>query len=255
MNKNITPILYNHVDLPTAVSVELFARTIINSAFGLIPYIGTLTIGGYLNYRQWDRIQFSYSTAENLSLMLKSMSNLRELTIATMAMDFSLCFDPLALKPAFSLHKLVMPLMGTASFYKFLQSQQSITEIHIGTEHTMGEVHFGLCLYQQPELLPNLTSIAAPISVLKGAVPGRPVSEIMIVTDLLDWTDPGVTIFSPSTWEPILCGSRAPIKAVGLYQSSHSSDPWDQFVPALKQFSVHETLERVKIRESLDVRH
>ncbi|KAJ1305653.1 hypothetical protein OPQ81_000649 [Rhizoctonia solani] len=252
MNANITPILYGRVELPTSTSVELFCRTTAWFAERLGPYIHTLLIGGYQNYRQWHRIELSPSLRGKLSLSLAHMPNLRELMVAMMEVDLSACFDPLISKPPFSLEKLVIPLMRTSSFYKLLKSQPSIKELQIGSEHTLGEFEFSRCLSQQPELLPNLISIAAPISVLKGAVPGRPISHIAIITELLDWTDPGITIINPSTWQPILCGSRVAITSIGFYQSPHSADPWDQLVPALKEFSVHKTLKRLDIVEALD---
>ncbi|CAE6416491.1 unnamed protein product [Rhizoctonia solani] len=251
LDDNIRPILYNEVELPTVPKIALFCRPKVDFATKLGPCIQTLTIGGYQSYRQWHWVDVSYLT-ESLSLVLKCMPNLRNLTIAITAINFTECFGPLSIKPPFSLQKLVFMSTGTLTFYQFLKSQPSIKELHIGSRYTLGEFEFSDRLSQQPDLLPNLTSIAAPIIILKGAVPGRPISRVAIVAELLDWTDPGMTIIAPGTWEALLCGSRAAITTIGLYQSPHSADPWDQLVPALKQFGVYKTLRSVHIMEALE---
>ncbi|CAE6501699.1 unnamed protein product [Rhizoctonia solani] len=252
LNNHITPILYGCVDLFTTKSVNLFCRTFAEFAARLGPYIQTLRIGSYHSYRQWHRVELSTPLAEDLSAALKLMPNLRDLTAAMMTVGLSTCFDPLVLNPPFSLQKLAIPLTGTRTFYELLKSQPSIKDLHIGSEHTLGEYDFSHCLSTQPQFLPNLTSITAPISILKGAVPKRPISTVMIVTELLDWTDPGVTIIARSIWEPILCGSQVPITTIGIYHSPHSDDPWDQLIPAIKQFGVDKTLQRIKVVETLD---
>ncbi|KAH7323434.1 hypothetical protein B0J17DRAFT_243619 [Rhizoctonia solani] len=202
LNDNITPILYGWVELPTATSVKLFCRTFAEFTARFGPYIQSLRIGGYQSYRQWHRVELPASLAKDLSSALKVMPNLRDLTAAMMAVDLSTCFDPLVINPPFSLQRLVIPLDITHSFYKLLKSQPSIKDLHIGSEHTLGEYDFSHYLSTQPQFLPNLTSITAPISILKGAIPGRPISHVVIVTELLDWTDPGLTL------SPAVLGSR-----------------------------------------------
>ncbi|CUA72802.1 hypothetical protein RSOLAG22IIIB_10303 [Rhizoctonia solani] len=252
MGNNVTPILYSHVELRTYYSGRLFCRTIKEFGARLGPFVQGLSIGAQYNYRKWNRLDVGTVLVESLSSALVSLPNLRELMVVVDSVEFSECFDPLATLPPFLLQKLVIPLMGTHSFYKFLISQPSIRELHVGSEHTLSEFSMTARLSRQPNFLPNLNSITAPMSVLKGAVPGRPISHVMIVTELLDWTDPGITIIAPSTWQPILCGSTVPITAIGFYQSPHSVDPWYQLIPALRQHGVDKTLKRIEIVETLE---
>ncbi|KDN46713.1 hypothetical protein RSAG8_04093, partial [Rhizoctonia solani AG-8 WAC10335] len=252
INDTVTPFLYGQVELRTHLSAHSFCRTIKGFGARLGPFVRTLSIGSYYSYRYWGRLDINAVLARSLSSALTSLPNLRELLVAVDSVDFGRCFEPLATPPPFSLRKLVTPMIGTSSFYNYLMSQPSIEELHVGSEHTLSEYYMSANLSLQPNFLPNLTSITAPISVLKGAIPGRPISQIMIVTELLDWTDAGITIIAPSTWELALCGSRVPITAIGFYQSPHSADPWDQLIPALKQFGVHKSLEMIKIVETLD---
>ncbi|KAL5633691.1 hypothetical protein ACGC1H_005786 [Rhizoctonia solani] len=252
MNNNVIPFLYSQVDLHTYHSGQLFCLTIKDFGTRLGPFVRTLNIGSHYSYRDWDRLDINTALAGRLSSALRSLPNLCELMVIVDSVGFGKCFDPLTTLPPFLLQRLVIPLVGTPSFYKFLTSQPSIKELQVGSEHTLSEFGMSTNLSLQPNFLSNLISITAPISVLKGAVPGRPISQILIVAELLDWTDPGITIIAPSTWEPILCGSRVPITSIGFYQSPHSADPWDQLLPALKRFGVHKTLERLGIVETLE---
>ncbi|EUC53864.1 hypothetical protein RSOL_018920 [Rhizoctonia solani AG-3 Rhs1AP] len=252
LNNNVTPFLYGQVELRTYLSGQSFCLTIKDFGIRLGPFVRTLNIGSHHSYRDWNRLDINTGLAVRLSWALKSLPNLCRLMVVVDSVDFGKCFDPLATSPPFLLQKLVIPLMGTPSYYKLLTSQPSIKELQVGSEHTLSEFGMSANLSLQPNFLPNLTSITAPISVLKGAVPGRPISQIMIVAELLDWTDPGITIIAPSTWEPILCGSRVPITSIGFYQSPHSADPWDQLVPALQRFGVHKTLETFSIIETIE---
>ncbi|EUC53865.1 hypothetical protein RSOL_018930 [Rhizoctonia solani AG-3 Rhs1AP] len=255
MNVSVTPFLYGKVELPTDPSVQSFCRTIQDSGTRLGPFVRSLSIGSYSSYRCWNRLELDTSLARSLGSALASLPCLRELTVALDPAGFSACFDPiLTTDSPFSLHKLVIPLMGTSTFVGLLRSQSSIEELHVVSENNQFELSLALTLALDPEFLPNLTSITGPMVVLRAGVPRRPISEIMIVAELLDGADPSrsAMVIPSSNWEPVLSGSRVPITSIGFYQSPHSLDHWDLLLPALKQFGVDKSLERIRIVETLE---
>ncbi|CAE6455558.1 unnamed protein product [Rhizoctonia solani] len=253
MNDNVTPFLYGKVELLTNFSAQSFCCTIEDFGTRLAPFVRSLSIGSYSSYRCWNRLEINISLARSLGSALASLPYLRELMVALDSVGFSACFEPiLTTHPPFSLRKLVIPLMETSTFSGLLRSQPSIEELHVGFEHHSPELNLALMLTLEPNLLPNLTSITAPLVVLQAGVPGRSVSEIMIIAELLYGVDPDSFVIEPSIYERILCGSRVPITSIGFYQSPHSADPWDQLLPALKRFGVHKTLERLSIVETLE---
>ncbi|CAE6397463.1 unnamed protein product [Rhizoctonia solani] len=259
INADFTPILYSQVELRAASSVLSFYHTMKDSGTKLGPLIQGITIGSYRHVRHWDRVHIGFDLAKILQSALMSLPNLRELTSVMDPDGFRACFinerntDTGTDTPVnfpFSLHKLVLPTMHRTSVPLFFSSQPSIKELYIESEGLHGNIYITGFLSRSSGCLPNLTSITARTYELTGAVPGRPISQIMIVTEMLERS--GEIIVTQGQWMRVLQGSTVPITTIGFYRPPRSHDLWDQLIPALKQFGVDKTLESIRVVEALE---
>jgi hypothetical protein len=221
----LLPVLYEQAEPTSSSSVVSFCNTIHTSPRQLGQYIHVLNIGttpGVISRRFWP---LRKESAAELRSVLVLLPNLRHLSLATRKAPFELCFNRLALP--FMLDKLEISSKSSRSFYAFLSSQPSVTELRLGSALGRGRQMVRSFVAAYPAPLPNLVKITADLNFLEAIVPGRPLSEIVIMSSGASFA-----------------GSASLVE----------DDPWPPFISSLQSDKPRQTLKKLRIVELYLVR-
>lgn len=243
----VIPIMYGDVNLPTCKSIELFCRTINRPTYGFGDYTRVLKVA---DYTEFSRGNFTPNLAKEFCVTLGLLPNLQDLLLGVGFAQFDLCFHDL--KAPFTLRKLRVRAILSKTFRSFIAGQGSIIELHLSRGNISDERDIQEFFHTRPDILPQLRSISAHFPMLPSVVFGRPVTEVVLISEGPGYSWPAA---DESSWKAIYCTSAASITSVGYYlrHESNAVDPWDQMIMALRANKVHMYLRRFKIEEVFGV--
>ncbi|KAG8710390.1 hypothetical protein FRC08_017234 [Ceratobasidium sp. 394] len=215
----LLPIRFRRVQLKSSLAVLSFCSAISSSRDpGL--YVQTLRIGkrpGLFNPKPW---LFHEELGSALRAALLRMPRLSNLSLISTTSGFNKCFDRLDLP--FSLQRLEICCINSEPFFSLLRSQSSIKELWLIVMHSQNLNDFYNFFAVNKDILPHLSTVAAPELLLDVTMVDRPVSSI--VFDYRGWPFPGF-------WRRLEGENYGPIHSLGIisfgsYVFKSCLDPW-----------------------------
>jgi hypothetical protein len=240
----LLPTLYEKIHLCTSSSIFLFSSTVVTNSRKLAPLVTALQVGEYPGPETYNQSRLHKNSAKPLRAVLELLFNLRDLSLATTATAFNVCFADLTFP--FQLRRLVIPSIESIPFHLFLSKQPLVTELRLLPAGGLHEEGVRFFIASNPHVLRHCKSAAASLFLLNAIVPGRQLSEITVMWDNLwsgrQYTSGAFSFLQDST-----------ITSVGWHSLYPDLYPWTDNVDKLKLHNLHEKIERLKFIEPFEV--
>ncbi|KAF8691600.1 hypothetical protein RHS03_08756, partial [Rhizoctonia solani] len=173
-------LVYQSVRVTSARSLGSFYDVVTSLRPRYSTYVTTIQIGPECCIDSDDSLQLSKGLITQLRCVLGSLDNLKSLSLMVPRNALNEILDGLTVP--FSLNAFVHSGEYSASLYRFLQTQSSITKLgwHRSTTESDAD-SLRNSLQSNPDLLPNLDQLEGSAPIVTSLLSLRPISTVTVL--------------------------------------------------------------------------